>query len=713
MTTNPEYEDLRLTEDSAADTDSAADELPEVSATSTTGPAVGENWGQVARYVERMTQNNNTNYYLAHRQLSVELNSETVRLTMETFVEREYRRAGSADGPMTSHGAARLLDDDHRCLLLVGSVDSGRWTAAVALLSHTGRQLHQLPADDDAQRLLPIGEFAWPEANGPAAYLVVLPSGAERHGRLADQLAAYRHETERRDARLVIVADRETWEAGANVPGYVTVQVERPSSFLMLELLLQPHRERWDVERLLQEKRVADVLTGATPGQVQRLYGRVVDAAADVLGRETDDPVPAIAEMAVSAYENWDRELAVWFEENTDPRTRLFLIVLAFLDGEPAADVLEQTERLAFSLGVSKEFRDGISGAGIRQLARMVGAHVDEQWRIRFTKTAYGAAVLRFVHGDQSAEFRRQLWQWAATVPLRRGAPHQGVAGKVAEAMRGTHLAMPRPNIPELRLLVHSWWRLSSLRPLVTSLITDLALSLEAGSTIRARLLRWSEASVDSRVLGAVAAVCAGPFADAYPQAALTRLNRLAAREIVDDDVVAAVAELWRREPHRSAVLRQIVGWAQIDGPRRVVGLRALAAITATAPAVRAVFEELAVDDGVRDCLVRVFGDLFVPPGPLGEFRQALKIWLTIAAEQQNYRTLIAHLLTDGGRCSGEEAGVSARYGVMYTLLFDWRPVLNEDEDTRARDFRSSLVEQLVQADPLTRPRRADPPRAA
>ncbi|MEV4281664.1 hypothetical protein [Actinoplanes xinjiangensis] len=711
MTTTPEYEDLRLTDDSAADTDSAADELPDPPATPMTGPAIGLNRGQVASQVQQMTQNNN--YYLAHRRLSVELNSETVRLTMETFVEREYRLNATADGPMNSHDAARLLDDNHRCLMLVAAVDSGRWTASIALLSHTGRQLHQLPADDDAQRLLPIGDFGWPAAEKPAAYLVMLPSGAERHSRLPEQLAAYRHETERRNARLVIVADRATWETVGNVPGYITVQVERPSPYVMLELLLQPHRERWDVEALLRDKRVTDVLVGATPGQVQRLYGRVVDAASDVLRQELDDPVPAIAEMAVSAYGNWDRELEVWFEENPDPRIRLFLIVLAFLDGEPAADVLEQTERLAASLGVSKEFQNSICGPGIRQLARMVGADVDDQWRIRFTKTAYGAAVLRFVHGDQSAEFRRQLWVWASALPLRRGAPHQGVAGKVAGAMCDTHLAMPRPNIPELRLLVHSWWRLSSLRPLVASLITDLALSLEAGSTIRARLLRWSEASVDSRVLSAVAAVCAGPFADAYPQAALTRLNRLADREIVDDDVVSAVAELWRREPHRSAVLRQIVGWVQTDGPRRGVGLRALAAITTTAPDVRMLFEGLAVDDGVRDGLIQGFGDLFVPPGPRGEFRQALKFWLTIAAEQQSYRTLITHLLIESGRRSGEDAGVSARYGVMYTLLFDWRPVLNEDEDTRARDFRSSLLEQLVQADPLTRPRRADPPMAA
>ncbi|MEV6601567.1 hypothetical protein AB0M36_32640 [Actinoplanes sp. NPDC051346] len=708
MTTEPE--EPRPVDDAAADIDVAADDLPEESPESTAGPVVQDNRGQVANHVDRMNQINN-NYWLHHNRAVFALSRGSVRLIMDTFVEREYRRVGSADGPVDSHSAARMFDG-HRCLLLVGPADSGRRTAAVALLSHTGGSLHVLPADDDNHRLLPVGEFAWPEDDEPAAYLVEVPSGAERHSRLPEQLAAYRQEVERREALLVMLIDPETWEAIEGVPDYVAVRVAGPNPYAVMEVLLQTEREHWDTDRLLHEKRVSEVLNGATPRQVERLYRRVVAAAGEVRAQEVADPVAAIAAMAVSAYENWDKELADWFEEHTDPRTRLFLIALAFLDGEPAADVLDQAERLASTLGVSKEFRGGISGTGIRQLARLVGAHVDDNWRIRFTRTAYGTSVLRFVHGDQSAEFRRQLWVWAAALPLRRGAPHQRTANEVARAMLGIHLAMPRPNIPELRLLVHSWWRYPTLRPLVTNLITELALSPEAGSIIRARLLRWSEASGDSRVLEAVAAVCAGQFADAYPQAAFTRLNRLASRMIVDNDVVDAIAELWSRSTHRRTVLRQVVGWAAEDGPRRAVGLSALAAITTTEPDVRAVFEELAGDDTVRADLVQAFSDLFVPPGPFGEFRQAFKVWLEVAAEHQGYRDLIARLLLHGGTWSGDD-GVSARYATMNTLLFEWRPVLGDDENPRARDFRAWLAERLIHADPLTNHRPSEPRAAA
>ncbi|GIF08945.1 hypothetical protein Asi03nite_64830 [Actinoplanes siamensis] len=450
------------------------------------------------------------------------------------------------------------------------------------------------------------------------------------------------------------------------------------------------------------------MLDGATPSQVVRLFRKIVEAAEEIIGRDRRDPVPAIAAMSVSAFMNWDSELAAWFRKYTDPRTRLFLIALAFLEGEPAADVLDRSERLGATLGEARDFRGGIGTPGIRQLAQDVVAEVDELWQIRFTRAAYAASVLAFVHGDQSREFRRRLWEWAAVLPMRNGPPNLRIAGRVAAAMLDMHLAMPSPNTPELRFLVQSWWPHPALRPVVTNLITALALSPEAGSIMRRRLLQWAAEAADSRVLGAVAAVSAGSFADAYPQAAFTRMNWLAARGIVNDEVIGAVTALWQRPAHRTAVLRQVVSWTGEDGPRRMAGLRALAAISEEPSDVRAVFGELAGDDELRADLARMLADLFRQRGePSGEFRQALKAWLEIAGERPEDRDLIAHLLIHG-RPAGLDDGMSTHCAAVHSLLFEWRPVLGQDENSQARKFRTQLVRQLTQIDPLTR-HRADP----
>ncbi|MEV6349518.1 hypothetical protein [Actinoplanes sp. NPDC051851] len=674
--------------------DSTTDDLPDL----VEGPMITANHGQAATNVGTMTQY--ITNWLGRYRAARELSPEFVASTMDTFVEREYLHAGLSTGPMRSGEAASLLREYH-CVLLVGSAESGRRTAAVALLSHTGLPMHELPVDDDVQRLLRPGDVAWDES-GRVAYLVVVPRQAERSGRLVEQLAGYRAEVERRDARLVVLLDREAWLMVEGLPGFGALMVGPPDPGRVLERLLRDQRQVWEVDRLLHEQAVAQVLRGAGPGQVLRLYRRIMSAAGEVLRRGVADPVPVIAEEAVKAYQNWDEQLVQWFEQYSDPRARLFLIALAFLEGEPAGDVLDRSEKLGKVLDESADLRGGVGGMGIRRLARCVGAEVDGEWRIRFTRAAYASSVLSFVHGDQSKEFRRKLWEWAAVLPMRGGPPHQRIAVQVADAMLMMNLSMPSPNIPEVRFLVYSWWRHPALRPLVTNLITVLALSPEAGSVMRRRLLQWATEFRDPGLLAAVAAVCAGPFADTYPQAAFTRLRRLAARESVDDDVVAAIVALWPRPAHRRAVLQQVVGLVAEEGPQRSVGLRAFAAISVVPSDVRDVFHALAADDALRGSLIGALMDLFTPPGPQGEFRQALEVWLEVAVDEPAYQELIAGLFVLAGRKGSSDDGVSARYAMMNKLLDEWQPVVEDGAYPGARDFRDWLCERLHRADPLS-----------
>jgi len=335
------------------------------------------------------------------------------------------------------------------------------------------------------------------------------------------------------------------------------------------------------------------------------------------------------------------------------------------------------------------------------QLARNASARIDDQHRIFFTLPSYDVAILRYVHGDRSRAFRTRLWSWAADLPMRRGgSPNVRVAGQVASAMLDMTQALPGADAPEVRTLAERWWAYQTLRPLVVDLMTAVAMSPEAGPAMRGRLNQWAAQSGSLPLLCAVAAVCAGALADAYPRAVLTRLNNLAGRgiEAVTDGVVAAVRSLWERPLHRQATLRQVVGWAAGQDQRHDTGLRALAAISETPDRAGSLLTELAGDADLQGGLAHAFVLLFTGEGPQGDIRDALLHWLDASAREPAYENLITDLMI---RAGGNGQGASSRLARMSDLLYAWQPLGRDSEAPDARDLRDRLNERLHRANPL------------
>ncbi|WFE93505.1 hypothetical protein [Micromonospora sp. WMMD987] len=651
------------------------------------GPTVEENSGQVASRVGRdMVQN--VHNWLGRYRAARELSDTFVQETIATFVERFYD-----PGRLSREAAAGLLQE-RRHVLLVADPGTGRRTAAVGLLGGAPSPRREIPIDDDAQRLLPVDEVPW-SSYGRSAYLLTVPPGS-RNGRLRELLIAYREAVEKRDSYLVVLIDQRSLERPEDVAGYTVLTVTAPGSEELLGRLLEDQRARLDVHTLLNTPPLPAMLENATPAQVARLSHRIRAAAND-----PQEPLAEIVHKAVQSYQNWDDELVSWFEVNSDPRTRLFLVALAFLQGGQATNVLHAMERLAETLKEPADVRGGIGAPGIRQLARNVNARIDDEHRIFFTLPSYDVAILRYVHGDQSKAFRTRLWSWASDLPIRhRGSPNVRVAGQVASAMLAVTLTLPGADAPEVRTLIERWWGYQTLRSLVVDLVTAVAMSPEAGAAMRGRLNQWAVQATNPTLLCAVAAVCGGPLADGYPQAVLTRLNNLAGREVdvVTDGVVEAVRSLWDRPLHRQATLRRVVDWAARQDQWHDVGLRALAAISATSDQAGFLLAEVADDAERQTGLVSAFSLLFTGEGPRGEFRKALFHWLDAAAEQSGYEDLITHLMV---RAGGTGQGASSRLARMSHLLYDWQPLARDAQAPAARDLRDRLNERLHRANPL------------
>ncbi|WP_410812816.1 hypothetical protein [Micromonospora sp. 067-2] len=654
------------------------------------GPYIEENSGQAASRVEGdMVQN--IHNWLGRYKAARELSDVFVQETIETFVERLY-----GPGGLSREAAAAILRE-RRHVLLVAEPGTGRRTAAVGLLGGVPSPRREIPTDDDQQRLLPVDEVPW-SSYGPSAYLLTVPPGS-RNGRLRELLIAYREAVEKGDSYLVVLVDRKSLERPEDVPGFTVLTVTAPEREKLLSQLLDDQRARLDVDTLLRTPPIPAMLEGATPAQIARLSHRIRAAAGN-----PQEPLAEIAGKSVQAYQNWDEELVTWFEDNVDARTRLFLIALAFLQGGQATNVLHAMEKLAEKLSEPANVRGGIGAPGIRQLAKSVRARIDDEHRVFFTLPSYNVAILRFVHADQSKAFRTRLWSWASDLPMRRGgSPNVRVAGQVASAMLAVTLALPGADAPEVRTLTERWWGYQTLRPLVVDLMTAVAMSPEAGAAMRGRLNQWAVQSGSVTLLCAIAAVCGGELADAYPQAVLTRLNNLAGRGIHDvtDGVVDAVRSLWDRPLHRKATLRRVVDWTAAQDRWHDAGLRALAAISETRDRAGFLLAELADDPELQAGLVHAFTLLFTGEGPQGEFREALFRWLDAAVDDPAYENLLSDLMV---RAGGIGQGASSRFARISDLLYDWQPLSRDAEAPAAREARDRLNERLHRANPLVAP---------
>ncbi|WJK36581.1 hypothetical protein [Solwaraspora sp. WMMA2065] len=668
--------------------DSYADDIDDsIAVTENGGQYVNKNNGQVAGHVAR-DQVLNVHNWLGRYRAAWELSDAFVRETMDSFVDRAY----GPDG-LSREAAARILQE-RRHVLLVARRDTGRRTAAVGLLAAVPSPRREIPTDDDEKSLLPVAEVPW-ESYGRCSYLLTVPPGS-RDGRLREVLMAYREEVEKRDSYLVVLVEPDTLERSEDVPGFAALTVTAPAREELLRRLLTDQHARLNVDALLQEPPLREMLADATPTQITRLSNRIRAAASD-----PEELLGDIVRKALQAYRNWDEELGDWFERNPDPRTRLFLVALAFLQGAQATNVLHAMEKLAEKLAEPANVRGGIGAPGIRQLANKVSANLDDQHRIFFTLPSYDVAILRYVHSDQSKAFRTRLWAWASDLPIRSGgSANARVAGQVASAMLEVTRALPGADAPEVRTLVERWWSYKTLRPLVVDLMTALTLSPEAGPAMRGRLNQWAKYSGSHPLLCAVAEVCCGALADAYPQVALTRLNNLAGRgvESVTDAVVTAVKSLWERPMHRQPTLQRIIDWAAERDERQSVGLLALAAISETPEQAGILLTELAGDAALRVKLKDALSFLFTDAVPQGGILDALMRWLDAATRESTYEHLISDLMVGA---AGNGQGASKRLARMTRLLFEWQPVACDEEHPAARGLRDQIQERLQRANPL------------
>jgi hypothetical protein len=614
-----------------------------------------------------------------------ELGPGYVRRSLETFVERSFENSSQR---FDSVKASELLRRQH-CLVLVGEPDTGRRTAAIAVLGRLGLPLEEIPSWDPGQP----GQFTVADlpAEPGTGYLFMHPDGETASPELGDELRTYHEKLGRIGAFLVFVTTAAGWHAAGGIRTEAVLTVGAPHRLALLDAVARSYGPRHELDRIVSDSRIAELALKANPREVTRL--------ADLMVRIADDPdadleVEADRERVIAeiigGYQEWTHELKQWFRQHSGAQERLFLVAAAVLEGSSASLILRNAEDLGKLLDRSQPDHLSITAPGIRDLADRIGAEILEPQNVlHFRRPAYAPAIVDFLLSDRSDGFRSALSTWLARAPR---VNNQAEAAAVADLVAGTVLSIVqrRGDIAFLNPMVDAWSTPRALRPVLVSLLTAVALSPEAGAPMRAKLNRWAAKSASLDLCQVVADVCTGDFADTYPRSALTRVNNLAQRAsgALIPVVVTAVEKLWERRTMRRDILFRVITWLiDPNRPAFAVGTEILTVLRTDAIKV-AFTERLDSDPALCIAVGNVLQSLDNPE----LLRDTLYDWLDLALVEPLFADWFIAVVT----AAVPGPGSALRITCVRTFAYGWE---SRETDSQRSALRERLVDRVSNAD--------------
>jgi hypothetical protein len=475
----------------------------------------------------------------------------------------ELRRVRDSYVKTPELDVARSALENESAVALIGQPGCGRRTTGIVLLASLGITPKTVMVDPEGfDRQLDV-------APGHG-YLLNLD---EDHDQLTAKAGAWIHDLGVRlramNSCLIVRAREHTWRALELSEGALrTVRMTPPLAVAVFRSHLASMTSDPIAEVWAQHERVVSTLATAIPSDGVRLARIIAETAA------VTAPAEQQIEQVMAEYSNWETELAEWFRQTTRPDggyARALLLAAAALEGAPAATVFGATDRLASLVGLPGEPGGALVGPDATELVRRIHAELHGR-SIRFPRPAYGQSVLDHVW-DARPHLQSALRQWLTDIP----SPRDEGSGRAAQTLTG--LAIRQREATLVCTAAEQWARNpASGRELAVGALTEAALSEQIGRGVRRQLYEWarSAGAAESTHL-AVAAVCSGQLARAYPQIALTRLRHLAVRQnaIVQESVLEGLAGLVQDPALRRSVLNEIDDWAGRREPRRSAGLQA------------------------------------------------------------------------------------------------------------------------------------------
>lgn len=570
--------------------------------------------------------------------------------------------------------------EEERWGVLVGDPGSGRETAAIALHTSCGLQVHQVQfgQDDKNPDETPHRRLSRTKPIPGAGYIVDLSTMNSVDERVIEAIRRLWQKLEGYDSALTVITPPGTYDTA--FPGAPVFKVDRPHAIDVLTKHLKYFPDTEGIEALARWPRVRTLMAKASPADAVRMANVGFRAFS---ARDVQEGVGAWVNEAIGIYSDWRAELDQWFDKNKGGPAaawnRIVLISVAVFEGLDSEKVLKAADTLAPMVGVEKGDAGGLTGLGVEPTLKLVGAELGEDGRVRFTKPEYAAAVLDYVW-SQLPRIHEELLAWTDAIAAEH--PKECLEA-VREAWVGLAL---RRNAPELTVrLLTKWMDGKAPRKAVAGLAAQVASWPEFGSKMRRKLYEWARNPKTDEHAVVVAMACVIYSRD-DAVSALFRLKWLAQadsvrareaafdalEEIAEDpggffDVVPVIVDDWSRYSGVPAERRKIAR-------RFIIGR--LARTEDKVPELLLKIESASGE--LRDRTVRQVADMWRSVlGQRGDEAtlEAVGPWVTCVLESEVRREPVTRILVEAVAGTEQAPGgteASGRTFVLGQTLLEW-----------------------------------------
>lgn len=529
-------------------------------------------------------------------------------LLNDANVESERAEADSCYAPIDEQAwneLTRRWDEGRPLVVISGRHRIGKRATALKLLS---RRSPGTPGPAGVRELLPDWERPTTRVfptHPDTWYLLDLgriPEPLpETFGR---ELTTFAERQASRGIRLVITTTTTAWQRCAPSMMSVTVPVEpapaRNVAAMHLEYrLAYPERTSW-LNR-------APVNALVTPQMLPHDAVRLAEAIANATEPRNDDTDPLV--RVVDEFRSWHDHLTAFFSDtNRTAEDRALLIAAAVLDGAEPLSVWQAAMRLLGADPSAEPVENLLLGEDLEsRLESITHAPVENGVSLDEARHRLAEAVLPHVW-RQRPPMREKLLAWIGELTTSGGLASSRLThvGVLLSALAERHSNF------DLLGTVSKWAAASAdNRAVVASLLTGLASDATFGPTVREKLLTWSYSygqgtTTSTHFAEVVAEVCAGEFADRYPNQALVRIKWLLnapGRSTVHDIAAAAVRRMASTNDRARTILTNVLAWRDDAWRAAARGFLALIDPAADNTTVRTLLDVAGNDPTVLDNL--------------------------------------------------------------------------------------------------------------
>lgn len=476
--------------------------------------------------------------------------------------------------PFGNEGEAIEKLRENRVLVLFSDRSgSGRWTAALHLLSDPKRELSTIRR----VRRDPGTAFEMDGIRGHRSHGWILDlrdpeedmSPKYDFGHELLQVDALRAD----NSFLIVLVSTKLWERVGIGADQLELKLLPPEPSKLFTTFLRSagvaYPEEW-------AGKLATTIKELSSGDVRDWALTLSSSYHEYLANHGNAPSPGdekIIQSARNAASGWMKELVEW---NKVPRRtsyeRNFLLLAAVYGGEPIEGIHAKIASLAGALGEKGEAaepRPGQQGPGLIQItAEIENADLLPNGRLRFPGPGYAEAIVRYFWLDRphlTDAFVR--WTVQLSRELRR-SPESRIAERIAERMTPwvLHQAKVANSTRLLRLVAEGWSEEENLAEHAHALLIAASLDPQIGSRVRRAMGAWiSQDSATAALLRTLVHVFK-TLAPAHEQM-LARLGDLASS--AHDDVAEAVGEsiknLWNNPNLHDSLRDTLISWFDED----------------------------------------------------------------------------------------------------------------------------------------------------